>query len=601
MEPKFVNAAAYKFVELGDLPERRRAILARCREEGLRGTVLLSPEGINLFVAGPPEGVDRFLVWLRDLPGLADLEAKLSPSDHQPFTRMLVRLKREIIALGQPGIQPRQYTSRRVTPQELRTALDRSDDVILLDVRNDYEVELGTFDGATPIGIDHFRKFPEAAARLPAEWKQRNVVMFCTGGIRCEKAGPVLEQLGFENVRQLDGGILKYFEEVGGSHYHGDCFVFDKRVAVDPQLRETDAGLCFACQAVLSPADQSSPKYRPPRQCPYCYESDAEQRERQLRQREAALRALTNPLPGRGPYCNLRPLNVPARFDGWPLLEMLNAWHDHLPTGFWQEECLAGRLQLDGQAITAHQIVRAGMRTAHLLPETCEPEVSTDVKWIFEDEDLVVLAKPAPLPVHPCGRFSRNTLTYWLNQLYGQQKLRPAHRLDANTTGLIVFSRTLDAARRLQPQFEQGRVVKTYLALVQAAPAQPEFVCDVPIGDEPMRGGGRAVDPERGQPARTEFRVLRFGKPSLLECCPLSGRTNQIRIHLRQLGLPIVNDPLYGGDPTSDLEDRMATLGPNHSGLCLHAWKLNLVHPRSGEDLSFEAPPPDWGLLRGTT
>lgn len=594
VETLISNAAAYKFVQLQELPELRLQLRERSRELGLRGTILLSPEGINLFIAGPPPAVEQFLTELRRIPGLEDLEVKLSPSDYQPFTRMLVRLKKEIIALGQPEIQPERYTSRKISAGDLKAALDRGEDLVLLDVRNDYEVELGTFNAAVPIGLDHFRDFPEVAAKLPEDWRRRRIVMFCTGGIRCEKAGPVMERLGFDDVLQLEGGILKYFEEVGGAHYQGDCFVFDKRVAVNPELDETSAGLCYACQAVLSEDDQQSPHYVPGKHCPHCFRSPEHQRAETMRRREAELQRLTTPLPGKGPYDSFRPLNVPAKFDQFPLLKMLCQWHDHLPTEYWAQECELGRLRYDGTTLSADVVVRAGMRLEHLLPGTCEPDVACDVQWIYEDEAIVVLNKPAPLPVHPCGRFNRNSLTAWLNQMYGQQKLRPAHRLDANTTGLILFSRTKEIARVVQPQFEAGTVVKSYLALVAGEVHQSEFACTAPIGAWPGSSGSRLVDWEDGQPARTEFQRLRKGEHSLLECRPLSGRTNQIRVHLHALGYPIVGDPIYGPASAGSGSEPTATRDLAAEPMCLHAWKLSLVHPQLGEWVSFEAPPPPW-------
>lgn len=597
LEAAFCNAAAYKFVHLPNLPALRQRLMQRTRELGLRGTILLSPEGINLFVAGSPSVVQDFLNDLRSLPGLADLEAKLSPSDHQPFTRMLVRLKKEIIALGQPEIQPETYTSRKISAPALKQALDQGEPLLLLDVRNDYEVELGTFEEAVPIGLDHFRDFPEVAANLPADWKRKKIVMFCTGGIRCEKAGPVMERLGFQDVLQLEGGILKYFEEVGGDHYRGDCFVFDKRVAVDPALNETSAGLCYACQSVLSEADQRSPLYIPAKQCPHCYRTIVQRLAETIRVREQTLEKLTNPLPGKGPYENRRPLNVPERYDRLTLVDMLSRWHDHLPPSYWAGECKAGHLLCDGVPFSAETIVRAGMRLEHRLPEMCEPDVAGDVKWVYEDDAIVVLNKPAPLPVHPCGRFNRNSLTAWLNQMYGQQKLRPAHRLDANTTGLIVFSRSKEVAAKLQPQFEAGTVLKSYLALVTGEVHQHEFVCTVPIGALPQASGGRAVDPEEGLPARTEFRRLRVGEHSLLECRPLSGRTNQIRIHLAYLGHPIVGDPLYAEKTGMVSPEPVATHLPQATPMCLHAWKLTFAHPVNGELVNFEAPGPNWADL----
>lgn len=228
-----LNISAYKFVGLDRVAERREELLKVCKELRLRGTILLSSEGINLFLAGLPESVRAFVSVLRSDPALADLSTKESYSSTQPFRRMLVRLKKEIIAFGVDGVAPEKKTSPKISPRQLKEWLDDGRPVRMLDTRNIYEYELGTFDGAEHLHIDHFREFPHAIERLPEEAKQQPLVMFCTGGIRCEKAGPMMEQAGFEQVYQLDGGILKYFEECGGKHYHGSCFVFDGRVALD--------------------------------------------------------------------------------------------------------------------------------------------------------------------------------------------------------------------------------------------------------------------------------------------------------------------------------------------------------------------------------
>lgn len=268
--PPFVNLSGYKFTPLGELPELRARLLKLTRDAGLRGTILLSAEGINLFVAGPRADVDALLAVLRAVPGLGGLTPKESLSAEQPFNRMLVKIKKEIIAFGVEGIDPATRPTAKLSARTLKQWLDEGRPVTLLDTRNDYEVRLGTFRGARPAGIDHFREFPAAVARLPAELKEQPVVMFCTGGIRCEKAGPFLEREGFKNVHQLDGGILKYFEECGGAHFDGECFVFDRRVGVDPGLRETKTVLCFACQMPLLEAEQADPRYVPDVSCPHC-------------------------------------------------------------------------------------------------------------------------------------------------------------------------------------------------------------------------------------------------------------------------------------------------------------------------------------------
>lgn len=233
----FTNISAYAFTPLVDLRSLRETVLAAARAEELKGTVLLAAEGINLFVAGRPANVASFVASLRALPGLENLTPKESPSAAQPFRRMLVKIKKEIIAFGVPGIDPARAPAPRLSPLTLRQWLDEGRPVTLLDTRNDYEIELGTFRGALAPRIARFRDFPVALQRLPPELKQQPVVTFCTGGIRCEKAAPLLQREGFREVYQLDGGILKYFELCGGKHFEGECFVFDERVAVDAELQ----------------------------------------------------------------------------------------------------------------------------------------------------------------------------------------------------------------------------------------------------------------------------------------------------------------------------------------------------------------------------
>ncbi|MEY2881256.1 MAG: hypothetical protein RLZZ15_3636 [Verrucomicrobiota bacterium] len=266
----FVNVSVYKFTPLADLVPLRDRLRAFTAAHALRGTILLSTEGINLFVAGTRANVDSLLATLRALPGLADLAPKESLSAEQPFNRMLVKIKKEIIAFGVSGVDPARRPSPKLAPRELKRWLDEGRPVTLLDTRNDYEVRMGTFRGAVVPHIDHFRDFPAAAEKFPAALKDTPIVMFCTGGIRCEKAAPFLEQSGFKHVHQLDGGILKYFEDCGGAHYDGECFVFDRRVGVDSALRETGSALCFNCQLPLTVAEQQDPRYVPDVSCPHC-------------------------------------------------------------------------------------------------------------------------------------------------------------------------------------------------------------------------------------------------------------------------------------------------------------------------------------------
>jgi predicted sulfurtransferase len=251
----------------------REKLQGICRDCELKGTILLSPEGMNLFVAGTQSSIQILLTELRSITGFEDLNPKESFSENQPFRRMLVRLKKEIIAFGVEGIEPGKKSSAKISAKTLKQWIDEGKPLTLLDTRNDYEIRMGTFEGAIPAGVEHFREFPDAVEKLSPELKERTIVMFCTGGIRCEKAGPFMERAGFQNVFQLDGGILKYFEECGGAHYKGDCFVFDRRVCVDSQLRETSAAICFSCQMPLTEQEQRHPHYLVGETCPFCHPS----------------------------------------------------------------------------------------------------------------------------------------------------------------------------------------------------------------------------------------------------------------------------------------------------------------------------------------
>ncbi len=475
MDP-IVNIAAYKFVALTELPFWRSRLRSLCRGWQLKGTILLSAEGINLFVAGQEREINFLLAELRAVPGLGDLTPKISLTDHPPFRRMLVRLKPEIIAFGVAGIDPARRTSPKLSARELKQWLDEGRAITLLDTRNDYEVKLGTFKNARPIGIDHFRDFPAAVRRLPPELKGQPSVRFCTGGIRCEKAGTFMEQEGFKNIFQLEGGILKYFEECGGAHYAGECFVFDQRVGLDPELHETKSEQCFQCQTPLTAADQADPRYVPGQACPYCFKTPAEQMALNIARRHAVMAKAASPLPGREPYDQYKPVNVPAEADGQTVVFALTCVVKHLPAAHWEAECARGLILNHRQeAVPAGQIVRAGERYLHKFPAVTEPEVNARVEILHEDEALIVLNKPAPLPMHAGGRFNRNTLQYFLNAAYHPQKPCPAHRLDANTTGLVLVTRTRYFAGKLQPQFARSRVGKTYLARVQGRPAATGF------------------------------------------------------------------------------------------------------------------------------
>lgn len=240
--PLVLNVAAYRFVAIDDVPALREQLLAQARALQLLGTILLAPEGINLFLAGTPDATREFLHLLRADPRFAGLHAKESWSRQQPFRKLLVKAKREIIRMNHPAVQPASGRAPAVDARTVKRWLDQGHDddgrpVVTLDTRNAFEVDHGSFDGAIDWRLSKFSEFPQALLDHRAELEGKTVVSFCTGGIRCEKAALYMLEAGLANVWQLEGGILQYFEEAGGAHYRGRCFVFDEREALDPDLR----------------------------------------------------------------------------------------------------------------------------------------------------------------------------------------------------------------------------------------------------------------------------------------------------------------------------------------------------------------------------
>jgi UPF0176 protein len=268
----YLVAAFYKFVELVDIAELRGPLQQRCEDLGLLGTILLANEGINGTISGLPNKVQRLFERLREDPRFEDLHYKESWAAEQPFYRMRVRLKKEIVSLGVEGVDPRRKVGEYVSPLEWNSLISR-DDVRLVDTRNHYEYHLGSFEGAEDPNTESFRDFPQWVSQHLDPQKDRNVAMFCTGGIRCEKATSYLLDLGFENVYHLDGGILNYLETVEpeNSLWKGDCFVFDNRVTVDHDLEEGDYEMCPACRMPLAPEDLESPLFELHVSCPRCH------------------------------------------------------------------------------------------------------------------------------------------------------------------------------------------------------------------------------------------------------------------------------------------------------------------------------------------
>ncbi len=278
-----VVAALYKFVSLPDYIELQPPLLSFCQEQGIKGTILLAKEGINGTIAGSRQAIDAVLAFLRGDTRLADLEHKESYTDTLPFERMKVRLKLEIVTLGIPEVDPNEKVGTYVNPQEWNDLIS-DPQVIVIDTRNDYEVSIGTFKRAENPQTQIFRQFPEYVSKNLDPEKHKRVALFCTGGIRCEKASSYMMTQGFEEVYHLKGGILKYLEEVPSeeSLWEGECFVFDTRVAVRHGFEEGSYELCFCCGHPIAEDDKTSPKYEEGISCPHCFDSlTEEKRERQ--------------------------------------------------------------------------------------------------------------------------------------------------------------------------------------------------------------------------------------------------------------------------------------------------------------------------------
>ncbi|WP_025870184.1 oxygen-dependent tRNA uridine(34) hydroxylase TrhO [Methylobacillus glycogenes] len=284
---QIVVAALYKFASLPDYAQLQPGLLALCNAQGIKGTLLLAEEGINGTVAGTRTGIDTLLEYLRRDPRLADLEHKESYTDELPFYRMKVRLKKEIVTLGVPGIDPNKTVGTYVKPEDWNAVIS-DPDVVVIDTRNDYEFEIGTFKGAIDPKTTTFREFPEYVRNNLNPARNKKVAMFCTGGIRCEKASAYMLEQGFEEVYHLQGGILKYLETVPQeeSLWEGECFVFDQRVAVKHGLEVGDYDQCYACRHPVSVEDMASDKYVKGISCPRCYDSLSAEKRASITERQ---------------------------------------------------------------------------------------------------------------------------------------------------------------------------------------------------------------------------------------------------------------------------------------------------------------------------
>ena len=285
----YLIATFYKFANISDLKAKKQQILTWCQSQELKGTIILAEEGINGTIAGQGKAIATLLTQLRSLPNLADLEHKESTAQKLPFVRLKVKIKSEIVTLGLPEVKPNQQVGTYVNPQDWNQVI-ADPEVVVIDTRNDYEVEIGSFKRARNPHTQSFREFPQYIAQNLNPQENPKVAMFCTGGIRCEKASSYLLSQGFKEVYHLKGGILKYLENISPeeSMWEGECFVFDERVAVKEGLELGSHELCYACGHPISEADKKSPQYESHISCPHCYEQlTPEKKARQVNRRRA--------------------------------------------------------------------------------------------------------------------------------------------------------------------------------------------------------------------------------------------------------------------------------------------------------------------------
>ena len=290
-ESDIVVAALYRFVRLEDFEAIREPLLEVCSQHNLRGTLLLASEGINGTVSGTRANIEQVLNYLRSDARLADLDCKFANHSERPFLRMKVKLKREIVTMGQPNIDPNASVGRYANAAEWNELID-DPDCLVIDTRNDYEVEIGTFKGAVNPHTDSFREFPDWVDSHLDPAKNRKVAMFCTGGIRCEKATSLLIEKGFEEVWHLKGGVLKYFEDMPepNTRWEGECFVFDSRVSVNHRLEKGRFEQCFACRFPIDEEQMASEHYVPGVSCPRCVDRHTDDQRERFRERQRQIK-----------------------------------------------------------------------------------------------------------------------------------------------------------------------------------------------------------------------------------------------------------------------------------------------------------------------
>ena len=287
----FIVAALYHFTRFKDHRKLCGPLQTKCNSSGVTGSLLVAPEGINGTIAGSRQGIDNVIEYIKTLPGCSNIEHKESVASLPPFPRMKVKIKKEIVTMGQPDVNPAEKVGKYVEPKDWDSFINASD-VVLIDTRNDYEVGIGTFKGAINPKTKSFSEFPEWWEENKDKFQNKKIAMFCTGGIRCEKSTNYLLGKGVKEVHHLKGGILKYLEEIPEeqSSWEGDCFVFDARVSVSHGLTEGPHQLCYACRHPILPKDQSHSKYEHGVSCHQCFDKTSDYDKSRFRERQKQIK-----------------------------------------------------------------------------------------------------------------------------------------------------------------------------------------------------------------------------------------------------------------------------------------------------------------------
>jgi UPF0176 protein len=559
-----IHSAFYKFVALEN-PAAVVVWLTNISQE-LTGSILVSSEGINGTVAGAPQALEAFEQALHQNAQFSHMPFKHSACTTAPFARMKVQIKPEIVQMGVAQVDAVNHQARQLSPTQWRELLEQ-DDVVVIDNRNSFEFRLGRFKGAIDPGVSHFRDFPAfIEANLPT-WQAQNkrIAMYCTGGIRCEKTSAWLGQRNIP-VLELEGGILNYFQALpdASKEFEGECFVFDNRIALNTQLQETGTTV----------------------EQVYAAQTDGAWRiARAKRLFDAAV-----PAPQVIAAKLVSPSKVVTPAGQWPnLLAFLCEYFAHISPEQWQARMREGRvLDAKGRALPLSSPFIAHQTLQYFREPTAERPIPFEAQVLFENECILVADKPHFLPVIPSGEYLQETLLMRLRNTYANQELSPAHRIDRDTAGLVLFTKQRKVRGTYQNLFAQRAVHKVYEAVAGINPAlkfpltRESFL----TRSEHFMQAQETFDTPAN--ATTHIRQLEIkGQYARYELAPISGQRHQLRVHMCALGIPILNDQIYPTLTPEVANSDSAWAERYAAPLQLLARELRFTDPLSGEEMHF--------------